>query len=121
MICVVRQARMRQAGHECADHPKLELGSVMRASGLKIVPRLAESLYLRRRLHHDPASQELGYLRMCDGAPCWDLVVRILWTVDVEKAVDASELVYVQGGRSSARDLLSQLSRIYAEQQQAEA
>ena len=121
MICVVRQARMRQAGHECADHPRLVLGSVMRASGLKIVPTLAESLYLRQCLHHDPASQELGYLRRCDGAPCWGLVVPILWTVDVEKAVDASEFVYVQGGCSSAKDWLSQLNRIYAEQQQAEA
>ena len=120
MISVVRQARMRQAGHECADRRRLVLGSVMRASGLKIVPKLAESLCLHR-LHHDPASQELGYLRRCDGAPCWDQVVQILWIVDVEKAVDASEFAYVQGGRSSARDSLSQLSRICAEQQQAEA
>ena len=112
---------MRQAGHECVGHPRLVLGSVMRASGLKIVPTLAESLCLHRRLHHDPASQELGYLRRCDDGPYWDLVVPILWTVDVEKAVDASEFVYVQGGCSSARDSLSQLNRIYAEQQQAEA
>ena len=119
MICVVRQARMRQAGHECADHPRLVLGSVTRASGRKIVPTLAESLCLRRLLHHDPASQGLEYLRRCDGAPYWDLVVQILWIVDVEKAVDASEFVYVQGGRSSARDSLFQLSRIYAGQQQA--
>ena len=118
MICVVRQARMRQAGHECVDHPRSVLGSVMRASDRKTVPTLAESLCLRRLLHHDPASQGLGYLRRCDGAPCWDLVVQILWTVDVEKLVDASDFVYVQGGRNSARDSLSQLSRIYAEQQQ---
>lgn len=121
MICVVRQARMRQAGHECADHPRLVLGSVMRASGLKIVPTLAGSLCLGQRLHHGPASQELGYLRRCDGVPYWDLVVQILWTVDVEKAVDASEFVYVQGGCSWARDSLSQLNRICAGQQQAEA
>ncbi len=116
MICVVRQARMRQAGHECADRLRLVLGLVMRASGLKIVPTPVESLCLHRHLHHDPASQELGYLRRCDGVPYSDPVVQILWTVDVEKAVDASEFVYVQGGRSSARGSLSQLSRIYAEQ-----
>ena len=121
MICVVRQARMRQAGHECVDHPRLVLGSVMRANGLKTDLTLAESLCLGRRLHHDLASQELGYLRRCDGAPYWDLVVRILWTVDVEKVVDASEFAYVQDGRSSARDSLFQWNRIYAGQKLAEA
>ena len=95
MICVVRQARMKQAGHECVDHPRSVLGLVMRASGRKIVPTLAESLCLRRLLHHDPASQGLGYRRRCDGAPYWDLVVQILWIVDVEKVVDAFDFVYV--------------------------
>ena len=121
MICVARQARMRQAGHEYAVHPRLVLGSVMRANGLKTVLTLAESLCLGQRLHHDPASQELGYLRRCDGAPYWDLVVRILWTVDVEKAADASEFAYVRDGCSSARDLLFQWNRIYAGQKLAEA
>ena len=121
MICVVRQARMRQAGYECADRPRLVLGSVMKANGPKTDPTLVESLCLGRRLHHDPASHELGYLRRCDGAPYWDLVVRILWTVDVEKVVDASEFAHVQDGCSSARDSLFQWNRIYAGQQLAEA
>jgi hypothetical protein len=63
---------------------------------------------------HGLASQELEYLPMYDGGPCWDLEAPKLWTVGVEKVVDASESECAWGGHSWVEDLRSQWIHIGA-------
>ena len=112
MICVAHQARRMQAGRECSGRRGLVLGLVKRASALMIVQMLAGSQLLF--LCHDRASQELEYLRMCDGGPCWDLEALKLLTVDAEQEVDASGSECAWGGRNLVEDLQFQWNHIGA-------